>query len=559
MTATTWNPSDKGSRISLSGGNLIATITAGGVTLHSARATSNTLAAPTKWYWEVVVTGPSSDISNLQVGVANATFPVSSASFGLGNSADATGVAFNFAPTTNAGVFHNSSAVGGARNTVLSGDVLGFALDSSARTLDIYVNNVLRWSLVSANLPSGDLYPAMGANNGGASAVATANFGGTTTTYTPPTGYSTIDTPLLNFSITGSGGMTIGGAAATFPSSAVVGSGGLAFGGSADVQFHVALLIDFVGSGGLSFGGSADTGASQSSIFNLSDYGQPVGGMVLGGAAVVKEVIPHLPTGGMVLGGAAAVSEVIPFYPSGGMLMGGAAAFAAVFAEIGAGGMLMGGTAAFKALWVEIGSGGMVLSGAALVKDYQALFVPSGGMKLGGEAICFFLGPLDVATPENPYNDDFLGWAVNLETGAPSLYLRLPANSFCQFQGRTFCANAAGIYELGAARDAGQPIRATIMPPTSDYGSPNRKRVSHATLAARIETEARLAVATDKGSFHYYALGKTDGLAAVRVKLGQGLEGRYFTWRLENVDGGDLALDTLSFTPAILTRRARGG
>jgi hypothetical protein len=328
-------------------------------------------------------------------------------------------------------------------------------------------------------------------------------------------------------------------------------SGGIAFGGSAIVQE----AINYVASGGLRFGGG-----------DVIPFAME-GGIAFGGSAVVQEVIPFKPTGGVLFGGAADVSTVSTHVASGGMLFGGAADMQFVLpvhiTNDGGptSGLLFGGSADVHSTSSHVADGGLAFGGSADFRSYSPFHLPTGGMRFGGHATAFVLPAGAVLTPENPDNDEFLGWAVNLETGAPSLYLSMPANSFCRFKGKTYAANAAGIYELGANDDAGQPIHAAVMPPTSDYGTEKEKVISAATVAARIGTKLRLAVATDKGEYRYYSINRTawDGkVAANRVKLGQGLKGRFWSWRIENVDGGDFDLESLSFTPTVLSRRGRG-
>jgi hypothetical protein len=354
---------------------------------------------------------------------------------------------------------------------------------------------------------------------------------------------------LRGFYWEGSGGILFGGAA-IIVGDPFLASGGIRFGGSATVQFlSPTTITNDDTSGGIAFGGSAIV---QERINYVAS-----GGIRFGGG----DVIPFAGTGGILFGGSAIVQEVIPFKASGGMLFGGAADVSMVSQHDATGGMLFGGAADVRSVSSAVASGGITFGGSADVRFYSPFYQAAGGVRFGGEATAFVLPAGTVLTPENPHNDDFLGWAVNLETGAPSLYLRLPANSFCRFKGKTFVANAAGIYELGADDDAGQPIRAAVMPPTSDYGSEKDKAISAATVAARIGTKLRLAVATDKGEYQYYSINRTawDGkVAANRVKLGQGLKGRFWSWRIENVDGGDFDLESLSFTPAILSRRGRG-
>lgn len=71
----------------------------------------------------------------------------------------------------------------------VSPNILGFALDVDARTLDLYKNNVFAANIPSTQFPTGALYVMYG-NGDATSYVITANFGASAFSYTPPNGYN---------------------------------------------------------------------------------------------------------------------------------------------------------------------------------------------------------------------------------------------------------------------------------------------------------------------------------------------------------------------------------
>jgi hypothetical protein len=178
-------------------------------------------------------------------------------------------------------------------------------------------------------------------------------------------------------------------------------------------------------------------------------------------------------------------------------------------------------------------------------------------------ASAFGILSTDTVTPENPHADPFDGWAMNYESNAPSRYTGLPANSFCQFNGVSYLANAAGIYSYGADDDAGQPIRAAIMLPNTDYGSDNNKRLHDVWLAVRTPVQdakkLRMKVIADNNAGYYYPVTpRTTSMRASHVKVGLGLKGRFWQLGLTNIDGADFELESIAFTPIILKRNAKG-
>jgi hypothetical protein len=281
----------------------------------------------------------------------------------------------------------------------------------------------------------------------------------------------------------------------------------------------------------------------------------PAGGARVGGAAVVSDYYStHTPSGGIQVGGVANIQHTA----SGGVLAGGAATVIAIYPlmHVPAGGVVLGGAAVIAGAEVVTGAGGVVAGGAAVVGEYFPMYAPSGGVELGGAAIAFALPAGSVSTPENPYAEAYPGWAVNLDTGAPSRYMGLPATSMFQHAGRTYVTNAAGIYELTGDSDAGQPIRAAVTLPRSDFSDGHEKRVPWVYVGARTAGPLVLKVITDSPSVRYYAV--TSGGASVqgyRVQIGKGLKSRYWQFRLENKAGADFDLDSIEILPNVLRQR----
>ena len=172
VTYATWNPADKGANITLSNGNLTA---ANAGSRASVRATIPKTTG--KWYWEITVGSLSTDYV---VGIASASAAVADGNY-LGQDNFAYGW-FAFG----SGIFKNNVQVNAAAGYT-TGNVLGFALDCGAGTLALYNNNTLITTLTGIAL--GTIYPACGGALSSTSS-ATANFGATALTFTPPSGYN---------------------------------------------------------------------------------------------------------------------------------------------------------------------------------------------------------------------------------------------------------------------------------------------------------------------------------------------------------------------------------
>jgi hypothetical protein len=168
-TYATWNPSDKGSAVTLSGGDLTyssGTWVNGGVRSTIGKASG-------KWYWENVVNSGA----NAQTGIGLVTVPLTE---NPGGFVDAYQYQQDGQKETNA----TQSAYGSSYTT---GDTIGIALDMDAGTITFYKNNVSQGVAFSGL--SGTFY-AMEANQGSVDTVnMTANFGATAQTYAPPSGF----------------------------------------------------------------------------------------------------------------------------------------------------------------------------------------------------------------------------------------------------------------------------------------------------------------------------------------------------------------------------------
>lgn len=346
--------------------------------------------------------------------------------------------------------------------------------------------------------------------------------------------------------LTPTGGVKVGGYA-SIVGDPMVPQGGVLVGGTSPVTHWIAVAP----TGGVKVGGSAVVSATIVNIYDIevTDL-MPRGGVEVGGGADIDELINHIPLGGVLVGGAGVVQEAINYIPAGGVRVGGSSPESSVASFIPTGGVIVSGASAIVVKYNETPFGGVLVGGAASVTMRVSLHVPSGGVQVGGSAVAYAIKSNSVVTTENPYADDFPGWSVNYDNGAASRYLGLPANSMTQFAGRTFVANAGGIYEVGADDDAGQEIRAAIEFPTTDYQDAHEKRAEVAYVGVKTQGRMRLKVKTNRQAPKYYVLMPNSTTPkGTRVPLGKGLLGRYWTYRLENIDGSDFDLESVEFNP----------
>lgn len=172
ITYATWNSADKGSNTTLSGGNLIATQPAGGNT----GVRSNISVSTGKWYWELTCT--SSGTAEPMNGVSD-----SSEALGLcGQTTHGWGY-WGF----NGQKYHNSS--GSAFGAGYTTQVIGFALDADAGTVEIFKSNISQ-GIITLTGVSAPYFAHSSNASGGSNLVCTANFGASAFVYSPPSGYN---------------------------------------------------------------------------------------------------------------------------------------------------------------------------------------------------------------------------------------------------------------------------------------------------------------------------------------------------------------------------------
>lgn len=124
-------------------------------------------------------------------------------------------------------------------------------------------------------------------------------------------------------------------------------------------------------------------------------------------------------------------------------------------------------------------------------------------------------------------------------------------NSMCSFQGVMLAAGPSGVVAMIGADDDGDPIAAYIEGGTTDFGSPMLKRVVSGYLSYRATGSLLLTLTTDEDRVYTYTVEprQYDNLHPTHVKFGRGVEGRFWSWRLENEAGSGFELN--DFLPVI--------
>lgn len=177
VTYATWNPANSGTNAVLSNANLSWQ----GSNYQYTQARSTVAVASGKCYWEITTVSGG----DLLLGVCNASYPTNNSYPG----SDVYAVTYYQA---NGERYINGGSVAYGTPFTGAGVVLGFALDATGRTLEVFRNNVSQGVMFNAGngLPTGALMAVVGTLTGSTLQKVTANFGATPFTYTPPAGYN---------------------------------------------------------------------------------------------------------------------------------------------------------------------------------------------------------------------------------------------------------------------------------------------------------------------------------------------------------------------------------
>lgn len=500
--------------------------------------------------------------------------------------------------TNDGAVIKGGSIVANFGSAFADGDVLSIAYDSGAGTVDFRRNNGSPVSLSGSNVPSGPLYAATYSDGAG---QTTVNFGATATVYTPPSGYSTIDSTLLNFSITTSGGVTVGGAATIFPNPSITTSGGVTVGGAAALEFKSALLI--TSSGGVTVGGGAilefpTTALNDTFPPYTLDSNLVVGYVLTGGGTFPvydsdSTVLPGalLTSGDLTLPGYVSFGDFgwfgagdLPAFQSAGLVLAGSVSNGDVTlpaytldASAIAGTYLNASNTLPAYIITTSSSPGSTATAGLLLPAHQLTGLGFNGAVLDAEltAPAYVL----VSVGYGPYTIDganvlpayqlrasvstaiaalFRTWVLNVRRKALTEYTNFAFNSFATCGGRNFGASSQGVFELAAQDlDAAATIPAVIRTGQHFFGTTVAKRVPriYTGYKATGAMEFRTITSADATRAYLLPWNGTADIQLRRVPINRGPKSTYWQFEVANRDGSDFLIEALELYPEKTRRR----
>lgn len=224
-------------------------------------------------------------------------------------------------------------------------------------------------------------------------------------------------------------------------------------------------------------------------------------------------------------------------------------------------GVTISGTAYASRIYYEIGSSNATIDGTVdVLRTIDVSVIASALLEsgaIGNARYNLVAESLAQLISGIIYVNDYMdGWAYNLNIQAPSFYENFKFNSFAKIGNQYYGLNNEGLHLLGANDDNGAEIDALITTGISDFGELRIKKIPVIYAGARTEKPLILTCSVDNNpDYSYEFISSSEGIAPTRVKLGKGLEGRYWKLEIANRDGGDFEISDLDIP---ITLNSRG-
>lgn len=224
-------------------------------------------------------------------------------------------------------------------------------------------------------------------------------------------------------------------------------------------------------------------------------------------------------------------------------------------------GVTISGTAYASRIYYEIGSSNATIDGTVdVLRTIDVSVIASALLEsgaIGNARYNLVAESLAQLISGIIYVNDYMdGWAYNLNIQAPSFYENFKFNSFAKIGNQYYGLNNEGLHLLGANDDNGAEIDALITTGISDFGELRTKKIPVIYAGARTEKPLILTCSVDNNpDYSYEFISSSEGIAPTRVKLGKGLEGRYWKLEIANRDGGDFEISDLDIP---ITLNSRG-
>lgn len=155
--------------------------------------------------------------------------------------------------------------------------------------------------------------------------------------------------------------------------------------------------------------------------------------------------------------------------------------------------------------------------------------------------------------------DERLTICLNLKGAQPSQWARYNFNSMAKIGGKYVGANDQGLFALNTGgHDNGDPIDAFLELVTSDWGIAHQKRIRSLYVGFETDGDLIISVKDDDDNERNYVISPhhtANKQHSARVPGSRDGKGRYWSIRIDNVNGSDFSIDMIEVIPIVLNRR----
>lgn len=148
---------------------------------------------------------------------------------------------------------------------------------------------------------------------------------------------------------------------------------------------------------------------------------------------------------------------------------------------------------------------------------------------------------------------------LNLEGSQLSQYANYNFNSVCEFNGVNLGASDSGIFVLDSGDlDGSTEIEAFFELVTTDFGIANQKRIRSVYLGYETNGDLLLTVKDDDGNERRYSVEpnhENNEEHTAKINIGRDGKGRFWMFRIDNLNGSDFSADSIEAVPVILGKR----
>lgn len=146
-------------------------------------------------------------------------------------------------------------------------------------------------------------------------------------------------------------------------------------------------------------------------------------------------------------------------------------------------------------------------------------------------------------------------YAMNISNTAVTEYTNYPYDYIVTWRGQHYGCNATGLHLLEGLTDAGEEIEAHVITGDMDFQSTQLKRLPYVYIGSAQDDPGRLCVGANPDRSGFRTNSTTRRGLQRRAQLPRGPFGRYWSIRVDNIDGEPFHIDNIEPVPDELKRR----